>query len=332
MEVERGGGRRAHRHGVLADQDQAREQHGDQADVLGYVQPPVEPEDQPDAAQVEADRLAGAACDPLGVLGLEEVGAYGVGPADRLQELLLLCPGRDPLARVERHGPAYVPACGPCLYGCREQCGEQEAPVEYGQGDQGQHDRQAGAGQLGQRGAHRLRHPGHIGGDPGGEVAGAGTFEAVGGQGQRPLHELLAHPGEYGLAQPGDQAHAQRCRGALGQCDGGDQGDGEGEVAGRHGARALRPLGHQVHDAAEQWLGQQSDGGRDDQDDARADGQEPVGAQELERGRAGAAARGDRQQVHRRGGRVRLAFVRRALEGLGVLDAGRDAHERTAVR
>ncbi len=309
VEVEGGGGGRTDRHRSVADQPESGDQDGGQADVLGDVQPPVEAEDQVDAAHGEVDGLARASGAALGVLLLQPVAAYGHGAADGLQELLLLGPVGDPLVGVEGEGAAYVPAGGEQLDGDGEERGEQEPYVEEGQRAEGEEDREDGAGHLGERGADGFGDPGDVAGDAGGEVSGPGALQPVGGEVQGAFDEPLAEPGQYGLAEPGDPGEPERRGEALDDGDRDEEDDREGQVPG--GAA----VGDDVDDPAQQRLDEEADGGGRDQDAEAGQGEAPVGADQRAQGGPGAGGGGDGEQL-----------------GAGVRRGRGSGHVSTAVR
>ncbi len=291
VEVEGGGRGRTDGHRAVADQPESGDQDGGQADVLGDVQPSVEAEHQVDAAHGEVDGLARAVRAALGVPLLQPVAAYGDGPADRLQELLLLSPVGDALVGVERDGAAYVPAGGEQLDGDGEQRGEEEPYVQQGQGAEGEADREDGAGHLGQGGADGLGDPSDVAGDAGGEVSGAGAFQAVGGEVQGAFDELLAQPGQDGLAEAGDAGQPEGRGDALDGGDRDEQHDRKGQVSG--GAA----VGDDVDDPAQQRLDEETnDGGRDQHADA-GEGEAPVGPHQGAQGCAGAGSGGDGEEL-----------------------------------
>lgn len=258
VEVERGGRGGADGDGVGAHQQEAGDEDGGEAGVLGDVQPVVEVEHQPHPAHGQRHRGRGALGHVRGVPLLHPEGPYGSGARDGVQELLLLGPHGDALLGVEGDGMAYVPACGPGLDGHGEQGRQQEPPVQCRHRGQGQHDGQQGAGQFGQRVAHRLADHRDVPGDPGVEVSGACLLHLFQGQSQGPLDEALAQLRQYRLAEPGDQRQTERGGAALHDGDQHQQDDGEGEVVGR------AVLGDHVHDAAQQRLDDQPDPGRRD--------------------------------------------------------------------
>lgn len=277
----------------------AGDQHGGQADVLGDVQPSVEAQHQVDAAHGQFDGPARASGAALGVLPLQPVAAYGHGSADGLQELLLLGPVGDPLVGVEGEGPGHVPAGGEQLDGDGEERGEQEPYVQEGQRAEGEQDREDGAGHLGQRGADGLGDPGDVAGDAGGEVSGPGAFQPVGWEVQGAFDELLAQPGQYGLAEPGDAGQPDRRGDALDGGDRDEQDDREGQVPGG------TAVGDDVDDPAQQRLDEEADGGGRDQDADTGQGETTVGADQRAQGGPGAGGGGDGEQFGAVVGRVR---------------------------
>ncbi|OEV15723.1 hypothetical protein AN221_37675 [Streptomyces nanshensis] len=301
VEVEGGGRRRADGDGPVADQEEPGDQDGGQPHVLRDVQPGVEAEHQVDAAHGQLDGSARGPGALLGVLLLQPVAAYGHRSPDGLQELLLLGSVGDPLVGVDGGGPAHVPPGGERLDGYREERGEQEPYVQQGHRPERQHDREDRARHLGQGRADGLRDPGDVPGDPGGEVAGPGALQPVGGEVEGTLDELFAQPGEYGLAEPGDLGQPVRGGGALDDGDRQQEDDGQGQ---RVGGAAV---GHDVDDPPEQRLDQEPDGGRADE---HADAEEraaPVRADQGAQGGPGAGTGGDGQQVGTVGGRARCA-------------------------
>ncbi len=309
VEVQGGGGRRADGRRALADQPVPGEQDGGQPDVLGDVQAAVEAQDQPHALHGQRDHGRGPFGDPSGVLPLQPERPYGGHARDGVEELLLLGPRGHPLLRVERHRAGHVPAGGGQLHGHGQQRGQQEPPVEQGHGTEGEHDGQQRTDQFRQGVAHGLRDEGHIGGDPGGEIARAGLLDPLQRQPQGPFDELLAQPGQRGLAQPGDQRQAVPGAHALRHGDGRQQGRGGGE-------RVDGPaVGGQVDDPAQQWLHQQADRGGTDHDGQR--GQRETALRPQQSGDRGTGARGRRDGQQRGGGA-------RCFAGLG--------HASTAVR
>lgn len=290
VEVQRGGRRGADRGGAGAHQQEPGHQDGAEARVLGDVQTAVEAQHQLHPAHRQFHRRPRTVGDPPGVAGLEPVRPYGPRPADRVEQLLLLGPGGDALPGVQGHGVAHVPPRGVRLYGQGDERGQQEPPVQQGEGAQGQHDRQRGARQLRQRAAHRVGDPGHVPGDPGVEVAGARLLQPPQWQGERTLHEQLAQPGEHGLAEPGHQRHAQGGRDALHHGDPGQREDGQGE---RVGGAAL---GDHVDDVTEQGLGEQSDGGGEHHQPEPGPGQAPMRPQQLTHRGPGTGGTRRRQQ------------------------------------
>lgn len=329
VEVERGGRRGADGHRPAAYEQEPGDEDGREPRVLGDVQPVVEVQHQPYATQRQFDRRRRPPGHPLGVLLLQPERPYGAGARDGVQELLLLGPGGDPLPGVERHGVAYVPPRGGRLDGHRDERGEEEPPVQGRHRGQGQCDGQQGAGQFGQRVAHRLAHHRDVPGDTRGEVSGARLLDLFQGQPQRLLHEAFAQPSQYGLAEPGDEGQAQRGGRALGEGDQDQQDDRESDVS----RRAV--VGDDVHDAAQQRLDQQAHTGGHDHRREAGDRQAPARTDELaDRGAGAGRGRGGQQLA---AGGFRTEAARRAVAG-GPAGRSRGrcvggvAHASTAVR